>query len=260
MEKFDHSLVAATMRGYDRNNLFNFISTVIGKDEATRLMEMYRVGTSKHWKGATVFWQITADGDVRGGKIMLYDRMSGHRVQKPYPHITWVHLALRMTDFRLNQCFFGEHLLPNIRDKPVALVESEKTAILATHYLPQYLWLATGGECSCMNRETIKSLQGREVILVPDLKATEEWRKRMVIFDELGIKVSLFEKLEQMATDEKRAHGLDIADYLIAEQTPHGILEQMMQQNPALRQLVESLQLQLVGIENYQPDESPQQN
>lgn len=163
-----------------------------------------------------------------------------------------------MADFRLNQCFFGEHLLPHIRDKPVALVESEKTAMLATHYLPQFLWLATGGKCSCMNRETIKSLQGREVILIPDLNATDEWRKRMTIFDELGIKVSLFEKLEQMATDEERKQGLDIADYLIAEQTPHGILEQMMQRNPALHQLVESLQLELVSIEDYQPDESPQ--
>ena len=37
-----------------------------------------------------------------------------------------------MTDFRLNQCFFGEHLLPNIRDKPVALVESEKTATFSS--------------------------------------------------------------------------------------------------------------------------------
>ena len=250
MEKFDHSLVAATMRGYDRNNLFGFISTVIGKDEASRLTEMYRVGTSKHWNGATVFWQISADGEVRGGKIMLYDRLTGHRVQEPYPHITWVHSALRMADFRLNQCFFGEHLLPNIRDKPVAMVESEKTAILATHYLPQYLWLATGGKCSCMNRETIKSLQGREVILVPDLNATDEWRKRMTIFNELGIQATLFDKLEQMATDDERAQGLDIADYLIAEQTPLGILEQMMKRNPALRQLVESLQLELVSIED----------
>lgn len=89
------------------------------------------------------------------------------------------------------------------------------------------------------------------MILVPDLNATDEWRKRMTIFDELGINVTLFEKLEQMAPDEERVHGLDIADYLIAEQTPHGILEQMMQRNPALRQLVESLQLQLVGIEDY---------
>lgn len=259
MEKFDHSLVASTMRGYDQNNLFNFISTVIGKDEAFRLMEMYRVGTSKHWNGATVFWQISGDGDVRGGKIMHYDRLTGHRVQEPYPHITWVHTALHITDFKLKQCFFGEHLLPHIRDKPVALVESEKTAILATHYLPQYLWLATGGKCSCMNRETIKSLQGREVMLVPDLNATDEWRRRMTFFDELGIKVTLFEKLEQMATDEERAQGLDIADYLIAEQTPHGILEQMMQRNPELRQLVESLKLEIVSIEDYQSDESPQQ-
>lgn len=165
-----------------------------------------------------------------------------------------------MTHFRLNQCFFGEHLLPNIRDKPVALVESEKTAILATHYLSQYLWLATDGKCNCMNRETIKSLQGREVILVPDLNATDEWRNRMTIFDEFGIKVTLFDKLELMATDEERAQGLDLADYLIAEQTLHGILEQMMQRNPALRQLVESLQLELVSIEDYQSDESPQQN
>lgn len=258
MEKFDHSIVSATMRGYDRNNLFCFISTVIGTDEATRLMEMYRVGTSKHWNGATVFWQISTDEDVRGGKIMLYDRLTGHRVQEPYPHITWVHSALRMTDFKLNQCFFGEHLMPYIRDKPVALVESEKTAILATHYLPQYLWLATGGKCSCMNRATIKSLQGRDVILVPDLNATDEWRKRMAIFNELGIKVTLFDNLEQMASDEERAQGLDIADFLIAEKTPHGILEQMMQRNPALRQLVQSLHLQIVGIEDYSPDESPQ--
>lgn len=110
-------------------------------------------------------------------------------------------------------------------------MESENTAILATHYLPQFLWLATGGKCSCINREAIKSLQGREAMLVPDLNAT----------------------------DEERTQGLDIADYLIAEQTPHGILEQMMQRNPALRQIVESLQLELVGIEDYQPDESPQQ-
>lgn len=258
MTKFDLSLVCSTMRGYDRNNLFGFVSAIIGRNEATRLMEMYMVGTSKHWNGATVFWQISADGDVRGGKIMLYDRLTGHRVQEPYPHITWVHSVLRMSDFNLNQCLFGEHLLPHIRDKPVALVESEKTAILATHYLPQYLWLATGGKCSCLNRQSIQSLRGREVILVPDLNATEEWRQRMAIFNELDIKATLFEKLEEMATDDERAKGLDIADYLIAEQSPHGIFEQMMQRNPMLRQLAESLQLELVGISDYKPDKSPQ--
>ena len=59
-----------------------------------------------------------------------------------------------------------------------------------------------------------------------------------------------------MATDEQREQGLDIADFLIAEQTPHGIREQMMQRHPALRHLVDALQLELVGIEEYKPSES----
>ena len=190
---------------------------------------------------------------------------------------------LKLPDYKLTQCFFGEHLLPYIRDKPVAIVESEKTAILATHYLPQYLWLATGGKCSCLNREAIQALRGREVLLVPDLNATDDWRKKLTLFDNSGIKASLFEQLEQMATDEQREQGLDIADFLCqrvqnqaclsyaecsqdwseaqflkAEQTPHGILEQMMQRNPALRQLVDTLQLELIGIEEYKPSESSQ--
>lgn len=273
MSRIDDAMVAATMRGYDRNNLFAFVAAIVGSDEARQLMEMYRVGTSKHWHGATVFWQISADGNVRGGKIMLYDRLTGHRVQEPFPHINWVHSVLRLPDFKLTQCFFGEHLLPYIRDKPVAIVESEKTAILATHYLPQYLWLATGGKCSCLNREAIQALRGREVMLVPDLNATDDWRKKLTLFDDSVIKATLFESLEQMATDEQRTQGLDIADFLcqrvqsqvylsyaecsqersethflIAEQTPHGILEQMMQRNPALRQLVDALHVELVGI------------
>ena len=120
MSRIDDAMVAATMRGYDRNNLFAFVAAIVGSDEARQLMEMYRVGTSKHWHGATVFWQISADGNVRSGKIMLYDRLTGHRVQEPFPHINWVHTVLRLPDFKLTQCFFGEHLLPHIRDKPVA--------------------------------------------------------------------------------------------------------------------------------------------
>ncbi len=71
MNRIDDAMVEATMRGYDCNNLFAFVATVIGSDEAARLMEMYRVGTSKHWQGATVFWHISNDGEVRSGKIII---------------------------------------------------------------------------------------------------------------------------------------------------------------------------------------------
>ena len=97
-----------------------------------RLMSEYRVGTSKHWPGSCVFWQIDINGRVRTGKVMLYDAESGKRVKEPYSHLTWAHSLLKLPDFNLRQCFFGEHLLPMNRGKPVALVESEKTAMVAS--------------------------------------------------------------------------------------------------------------------------------
>ena len=51
-------------------------------------------------------------------------------------------------NWELTQCLFGEHLLSAIdeKQKTVALVESEKTAIIASCIMPKYIWLATGGK------------------------------------------------------------------------------------------------------------------
>ena len=75
---------------------------------------------------------------------MLYDPISGKRIKKPYNHISWVHSSLKDSTFNLQQCFFGEHILQDEPLKPVAIVESEKTAIVASLYLPKFIWLAVG--------------------------------------------------------------------------------------------------------------------
>ena len=36
-------------------------------------------------------------------------------------------------------------LLSENPTKSVAIVESEKSALIATHYMPEFIWLATGG-------------------------------------------------------------------------------------------------------------------
>ncbi len=76
----------------------------------------------------------------------------------------------------MKQCLFGEHLLADSSSsaKTVAIVESEKTALVATLFIPDFIWLATGGMHECFNSEAMQVLQGREVILFPDIKATEE--------------------------------------------------------------------------------------
>ena len=58
---------------------------------------------------------------------------------------------------------------PQHPDKTVALVESEKTAIICSAMMPQYLWLATGGKSQFNSRLTV--LKGRKIIAFPDIDA-----------------------------------------------------------------------------------------
>lgn len=52
--------------------------------------------------------------------------------------------------------------------------------------------------------------------------------------------------LEDMATDEQRSQGLDIADFLLATPTRRQIFCRMIERNPNLRQLIDDLDLELV--------------
>ena len=108
----DRSIMEQTLSHYAINPLYAFLARCMGKEEADRLCRLYRIGTSRKWGGAAVFWQVDYNGCVRTGKIMLYDAMTGKRVKHPQSHVCWVHTEMRLKDYHLRQCFFGEHLLP----------------------------------------------------------------------------------------------------------------------------------------------------
>ena len=135
--------VEQSMRRYDINPLYRYFTKVMGKENVDKLFSLYRVGTSKMWGGATVFWQTDRDGKVRAGKIMGYDAVTGHRIKEPFNQVSWVHSVRKVQDFRMKQCLFGEHLLSDssavMSAKPVAIVESEKTALVAAHFIPLHL-------------------------------------------------------------------------------------------------------------------------
>ena len=61
--------------------------------------------------------------------------------------------------------------------------------------------------------------------------------------------VSVSTVLEDMATDEQRSQGLDIADFLLMEDTPQMILQRMIDRNPVLQTLIDELGLELVETE-----------
>ena len=240
------------MRGYGINPLYRYFTKVAGKEEAGRLFHVYKVGTSRMWNGSTVFWQIDVRGNVRAGKIMGYDAVTGHRIKEPVNQVNWVHSVRKVPDFHLKQCLFGEHLLSDtsaaMSAKPVAIVESEKTALVAAMFIPDFVWLATGGMHGCFNSEAMQVLKEREVILFPDLKATDEWRQRLPMLEAVCRRVTCSDLLEKMATDEQRSQGLDIADFLLMEDTPQMVLARMIERNPALQTFIDIFGLELVDV------------
>ena len=50
-------------------------------------------------------------------------------------------------DFNMVQCLFGEHLLRLHPDKKVAVVESEKTAVICSALMPEYVWVVFQTVC-----------------------------------------------------------------------------------------------------------------
>lgn len=205
------------------NNLVQYLLQLFGIEITKGLIEKYFIGTSEHQfkrkefpnyiseKGATVFWQIDNVGMIRTGKIMLYSPITGKRIKEPYNHISWIHTALKPVESELKQCFFGEHLLRD-NTNPVAIVESEKTAIIASIYLPQLVWLAAGNK-EGLNTEKCKVLQGRNIILFPDLNSFELWSDKAKEFSHLAI-FTVSDLLERKATEAEKKQGLDLADYL----------------------------------------------
>ena len=201
-----------SLNDYEHNHFVSYLINLFGRDTTTKLIERYYIGTSNHWSGANVFWQVGVSGKVHAGKVMLYNQKTGKRIKEPYIHINWMHRILKL-DFNLSQCFFGEHLLKVDPYKPVAIVESEKTAIIASVYLPQFIWLAAGSKVG-LNSNKCKVLSGRNVVLYPDLKCYEKWDiKAKELSHITGFKVSDF--LERNATESEKSQGLDLTDYLI---------------------------------------------
>ncbi len=81
---------------------------------------------------------------------------------------------------------------------------------------------------------------------MPDLGAMEQWQQKTSLLAKVCRSVSVSTVLEDMATDEQRAQGLDIADFLLMEDTPQMILQRMIDRNPVLQTLIDELGLELI--------------
>ena len=209
-------LVKETIRTDPLSDLLYYLCKLFDVDTLFNLVREYFLGVTDD--GDIIYYQIDQQCRCRTGKVMKYDRETGHRIKAPDRPgaITWMHSLLKRQgvlpkEWELTQCLFGEHLLKKYPDKPVCLVESEKTALIGAAIMPQYVWVAVGGKSQFGDKVDV--LYGRQVIAFPDYDGYDYWVKKACERPYLNIYVSDY--MLRHATEEDKRKGADIADVLV---------------------------------------------
>lgn len=198
MDYMEPTLVLRT-HSEDSNFMYWLLRAVPDREAAMRAFHAYRLGATREHE--VIFWQIDSHLHVRTGKVMDYS-VDGHRLGNP----SWMHKLEPMPEgWTPRQCLFGEHLLMG-NDKPVALVESEKTAIVMSCFRPGLLWLASGG-CKQLDVDKLSSLKGRRLYVFPDSGEYELWKS--ILASTSGISYSISTALERYPSNT------DLVDILL---------------------------------------------
>lgn len=246
------------------SSFVDYLCRLFPSDTVQDICNEYVLGATKDRR--VIFWQIDTDYNVHEGKMMQYDVETGHRLSVSFVGYLLAQRGLFNTEDR-RQCLFGQHLLRLYPEKTVAVVESEKTAIICSAVYPKYVWLSVGS-MTMFNKERLMPLTGRTVIAFPDTdpegRFYNTWLAKSKEIDYCRIMVS--DVLERNATNEEKEKKIDIADWLTktlaiqthvdSQNTLHddsgtknhqqSIVDAMIAENAAVAMLINKLGLELV--------------
>ena len=234
-----------TRAGYEQNtfiqNLLTRVAFPFEVQDIEKVISLYHLGTVQNGyrKGANTFPFIDIQNKVRAIQVKQFDEQNHtigtdflhsiiekHHTRNNKPLPEWLE-AYNKNETKVS-CLFGEHLLSKYPYNPVALVEAPKTAIYGTLYFDfpeqptNLLWLAVYN-LSSLNLNKCKALKGRNVYLFPDLskdgKAFELWSNKAAEIQKRlqGTYFHVSDLLEQLAPQQDKEQGKDIADYLIKQ-------------------------------------------
>tara|TARA_Y100000385_G_scaffold278503_1_gene326834 strand:- start:19 stop:861 length:843 start_codon:yes stop_codon:yes gene_type:complete len=190
----------------DNNNFVYFLDSKLGVYPTHNILKDYLLGTSKRNDAAVVFPYIDAYNNIISLKVMQYEKQTGKRKGIIY---------YNSPEERYPICFFGEHLISQY-DKPIGIVESEKTACLMSYFIPYYTWLACGGS-NGLKANKFDAFKYRTVHLFPDEGKFIEWSKKLIELEDLNplVKFDISKECELWHQENLISKGDDIADYYL---------------------------------------------
>ncbi|WP_417371477.1 DUF6371 domain-containing protein [Gelidibacter japonicus] len=178
----DFKVVKKTIDTFPENNLLQYLRSNYNDDKVNFVKQLYFIGTSK--KGGTVFWYINKDGKAQKAKVSYYTKKGkrSNRFEVPY-----------INEDGYYSCLYGEHLLAE-NTKPIILVESEKTALVAAIEFPEYTWLAYSG-INGLTDAKLQVLKDKKIILIPDFSknAVKIINNKLLKFKNMNIDATVFD-------------------------------------------------------------------
>jgi len=235
-------LIEKTMVNYHMNSFVNYLRSSYDDCEVDQAIEKYRIGTAMYLGGSTVFWQIDRQNRVHAGKIMKYEKSTGKRDKSIRGSINWAHSVMKLEEFNLSQCLFGEHLVTK-EVRQVALVESEKSAIIMSIIIPDFTWLATGSKTG-FKYESMKPLKEVEIHAFPDKGCYNDWFEKAQRMNAEGFSITVSKKME---TDSIK-DGDDIVDLLANNSTVYSSIEKkihkLVEKNSSIKRMIQLFNLE----------------
>ncbi len=227
------------IRVNSRGNFGRFCKEQLGIDD--HFLSKWGVGGSGPFtafilekKGGSEVGKLE-DGEVVNVKFVVYtqegkrDKSEGTGgAPKYYPHYlgkSYLRKQAIETDeeklehwqdyYRFDRCFYGEHLWDPELD--TCLVESEKSAVIAAWFFPEFNWLSTGGSngMKFTQFDLFQGYRGRIWNLVDNDIAGIKKSKTIKWLDQLALMRDDPQEILSVNLFEKRPSGWDIADAII---------------------------------------------
>ncbi len=191
---------------YRRSNFIKGLERRFGREQVKRVVDLFKLGSFAD--SGIVFPYLYTDTHVCTGKIMFYDD-DLHRIKdgkKQYPQ--YLHNLNYKSDenghfdfndydidengneyiirFKLKLCLFGHHQIVNDKHKIICLVESEKTAVIMSIVLPEFIWVASGGKTMIQDYKFLY-FTGRKCLVFPDLSEDDNvylyWLEKLTYYN-----------------------------------------------------------------------------
>jgi hypothetical protein len=140
------------------------------------------------------------------------------------------------------------HLINEYPEKTIALVESEKTAITMSLFLPNYLWIATGSKGN-FKKELLEPIKNFKIIVYPDKSEYNDWNKKATQLNQKGYQIRCSDYVEKKDVPK----GTDLADIYFESKTSEIVeikytkteieINRLAQINPAIINLIRTFDL-----------------